>query len=124
LASGSGERTDSRRWERLDLRGGTTTQPLGQYRTSLRDFAMGPRPGQILISPRVLLAVDKTVNVEPVGEFALQGVSRPMMAYNAHSGHQRVCFAAMQVDAHHKSMTVFAGIDSGGLGAFPKVIRR
>jgi len=28
------------------------------------------------------------------------------------------------VDIHHKSITVFAGIGSGGLGAFPKVIRR
>jgi hypothetical protein len=40
------------------------------------------KPGQILISPRVLLAVDKAVNVEPVGEFALKGIRRPMMTYN------------------------------------------
>jgi adenylate cyclase len=40
------------------------------------------KPGQILISPRVLLAVDKTVTVEPVGEFNLKGIRRPMMAYN------------------------------------------
>jgi class 3 adenylate cyclase len=40
------------------------------------------KPGQILISPRVLLAVNKVVRVEPVGEFALKGIRRPMMAYN------------------------------------------
>jgi class 3 adenylate cyclase len=40
------------------------------------------KPGQILISPRVLLAVDKAVEVEPVGEFSLKGIRRPMMAYN------------------------------------------
>jgi len=40
------------------------------------------KPGQILISPRVLLAVDKAVNVEPVGEFAMKGIRRPMMTYN------------------------------------------
>ena len=34
------------------------------------------------------------------------------------------CASCNAVDTHHKSMTVFAGIDSGGLGAFPKVIRR
>jgi adenylate cyclase len=40
------------------------------------------KPGQILISPRVWLAVDKAVTVEPVGEFTLKGIRRPMMAYN------------------------------------------
>jgi adenylate cyclase len=40
------------------------------------------KPGQILISPRVLLAVDKAVTVESVGEFALKGIRRPMLAYN------------------------------------------
>jgi class 3 adenylate cyclase len=40
------------------------------------------KPGQILISPRVLLAVDKAVTFEPVGEFALKGIRRPMQAYN------------------------------------------
>jgi adenylate cyclase len=40
------------------------------------------KPGQILISPRVLLAVDKAVKVEPIGEFALKGIRRPMAAYN------------------------------------------
>jgi class 3 adenylate cyclase/putative methionine-R-sulfoxide reductase with GAF domain len=40
------------------------------------------KPGQILISPRVLLAVDKVVKVDPVGEFALKGIRRPLQAYN------------------------------------------
>jgi class 3 adenylate cyclase len=40
------------------------------------------KPGQILISPRVLHAVEKCVTVEPVGEFALKGICRPMMTYN------------------------------------------
>ena len=40
------------------------------------------KPGQILISPRVRLAVDKAVMVELVGEFTLKGIRRPMMTYN------------------------------------------
>jgi class 3 adenylate cyclase len=32
--------------------------------------------GQILISPRVLMAVEEAVKVEPVGEFALTGCAR------------------------------------------------
>jgi adenylate cyclase len=40
------------------------------------------KPGQILISPRVLLNVENAVQVEPVGEFELKGIRRPMAAYN------------------------------------------
>ena len=40
------------------------------------------KPGQILISPRVLMAVEKDITVEPVGEFALKGIRRPLTAYN------------------------------------------
>jgi adenylate cyclase len=40
------------------------------------------KAGQILISPRVRQAVDKAVTVEPVGDFALKGIRRPMTAYN------------------------------------------
>jgi class 3 adenylate cyclase len=40
------------------------------------------RSGQILISPRVRQAVEKTVTVEQIGEFALKGLRRPMMTYN------------------------------------------
>jgi class 3 adenylate cyclase len=40
------------------------------------------KPGQILISPRVLIAVKDAVKVEPVGEFELKGIRRPIAAYN------------------------------------------
>jgi len=40
------------------------------------------KPGQILISPRVLMAVEKDVTVEPVGDFALKGIRRPLTSYN------------------------------------------
>jgi adenylate cyclase len=40
------------------------------------------KPGQILISPRVLVAVEDAVQVEPVGEFDLKGIRRPLAAYN------------------------------------------
>jgi GAF domain-containing protein len=40
------------------------------------------KPGQILISPRVLIAVEEAVTVEPVGEFVLKGIRRPLAAYN------------------------------------------
>jgi adenylate cyclase len=40
------------------------------------------KPGQILISPRVLTKVENAVTVEPMGEFTLKGIRRPMTAYN------------------------------------------
>jgi class 3 adenylate cyclase/putative methionine-R-sulfoxide reductase with GAF domain len=40
------------------------------------------KPGQILISPRVLMAVEEAVTAEPVGEFTLKGIRRPMAAHN------------------------------------------
>jgi class 3 adenylate cyclase/putative methionine-R-sulfoxide reductase with GAF domain len=40
------------------------------------------KPGQILISPRVLMAVEKDITVEPLGDFALKGIRRPLTAYN------------------------------------------
>ena len=40
------------------------------------------KPGQILISPRVFMAVKDVVTVEPVGEFTLKGIGRPLAAYN------------------------------------------
>ena len=40
------------------------------------------KPGQILISPRVLTKVEDAVTVEPVGEFTLKGIRRPLAAYN------------------------------------------
>ena len=40
------------------------------------------KSGQILISPRVHMAVEKDVTVEPAGEFELKGIRRPMLVYN------------------------------------------
>ena len=40
------------------------------------------KPGQILISPRVLRAVEDSMKVQPVGELTLKGIRRPMTAYN------------------------------------------
>ena len=40
------------------------------------------KSGQILISPRVMMAVEDAVTVEPAGDFALKGLHRPMAAYN------------------------------------------
>ena len=40
------------------------------------------KPGQILISPRVLTKVENAVKVEPMGEFELKGIRRPLAAYN------------------------------------------
>jgi adenylate cyclase len=38
--------------------------------------------GQILIGARVLTKVENAVKVEPVGEFELKGIRRPLAAYN------------------------------------------
>jgi class 3 adenylate cyclase/AmiR/NasT family two-component response regulator len=40
------------------------------------------KPGQILISPRVLMAVEDSMKAQPVGELTLKGIRRPMTAYN------------------------------------------
>ncbi len=40
------------------------------------------KPGQILISPRVLMAVEDAVTIEPVREFTLKGIRRPILAHN------------------------------------------
>ena len=40
------------------------------------------KSGQILISPRVMMAVEDAVTVEPVGDFMLKGILRPLAAYN------------------------------------------
>jgi adenylate cyclase len=40
------------------------------------------KPGQILIDPRVLTKVEDAVKVQPVGEFELKGIRRPVAAYN------------------------------------------
>jgi adenylate cyclase len=40
------------------------------------------QPGQILISPRVLLAVEDSVTVEAAGELTLKGIRRPVEVFN------------------------------------------
>jgi adenylate cyclase len=40
------------------------------------------KPGQILISPRVLLAVENAMTVQPAGELTLKGIRRPIAVYN------------------------------------------
>ena len=40
------------------------------------------QPGQILISPRVLLAVESAVLVEAVSEMSLKGIRRPLQVHN------------------------------------------
>ena len=40
------------------------------------------KPGQILITPRVMMLVEEAVTVEAVGEFELKGIRRPTAAYN------------------------------------------
>jgi class 3 adenylate cyclase len=49
------------------------------------------KPGQILISPRVLTKVENAVKVEPVGEFELKGIRRPS------GGVQRDCRRKLSV---------------------------
>jgi len=40
------------------------------------------QPGQILISPRVLMAVEDSITCEPIGYFTLKGIRRPVTAHN------------------------------------------
>jgi adenylate cyclase len=40
------------------------------------------KPGQILISARVLTKVEQVVKAEAIGEFMLKGIRRPLAAYN------------------------------------------
>ena len=54
-------------------------ETVANVATRLRDEA---KPGQILISPRVLTKVEDAVTVEPIGEFTLKGIRRPLAAYN------------------------------------------
>ena len=56
--------------------------PSERYPTSPLGYAMKRSPGKSFISPRVLTKVENAVKVEPVGEFALKGIRRPLAAYN------------------------------------------
>ena len=41
------------------------------------------KPGQILVSPRVMLAVKAEVAGEPIGELTLEGIRRPVQVHNS-----------------------------------------
>jgi adenylate cyclase len=47
------------------------------------------QPGQILISPRVLLAVEEAVSVAAVAEMSLKGIRRPIQVHNVVSSRDR-----------------------------------
>ena len=81
LALGSVSRMALRRWGRLDS-SRYDCAAIGTVSNVASRLCDEAKPGQILISPRVMLAVDKAITVEPVGEFALKGIRRPMMTYN------------------------------------------
>jgi class 3 adenylate cyclase len=53
--------------------------PVTNLASRLCDEAQG---GQILISQRVLAAVDVCVQAEPAGEFVLKGLSEPVPAFH------------------------------------------
>jgi hypothetical protein len=63
-----------------------TEQQLDSHRREITNVASRlcdeAKPGQTLISPRVLMAFERAVTIEPVGEFTLKGIRRPMMTYN------------------------------------------
>ncbi len=40
------------------------------------------QPGQILISPRVLLSIENVMRVEEIGNFNLKGLRRPITVHN------------------------------------------
>jgi class 3 adenylate cyclase len=40
------------------------------------------KPGQVLLTQRVLTAVEALVEAEPVGEMSFKGISRPMKVFN------------------------------------------
>jgi class 3 adenylate cyclase len=67
------------------------------------------KPGQILVSPRVRLAVDKAVLVEPVGEFTLKGIRRPMMTYNVLESELMSAFGTKRTLPPCRTMSAFGG---------------
>ena len=82
-ASASVSRMDLRRSVPLALRDVSIMPPLERYRTSpLSALRRSQALGLILMSPRVLMAVEDAVTVESVGDFTLKGISRPVAAYN------------------------------------------
>jgi class 3 adenylate cyclase len=64
------------------LRVSAMAAPSTQGRVAASHLCDEAKPGQILISPRVLTKVENAVKAEPVGEFALKGIRRPLAAYD------------------------------------------
>ena len=81
------------------------------------------KPGQILISPRVLTKVENAVKVEPVGEFELKGIRRPLAAYNvvgAASGRQTIEANADWIESLLDTGVIAAASHSSGRPALSK----
>jgi class 3 adenylate cyclase len=66
----------------IEFEGRFDYAPIGTVYNVASRLCDEAKPGQILISPRVLMKVEEAVKVEPVGEFVLKGIRRPMAAYN------------------------------------------
>ena len=66
----------------IGLEGRFDYAAIGTVANVLSRLCDEAKPGQILISPRVLMAVEDAVTVEPVGEFTLKGIRCPLAAYN------------------------------------------
>jgi len=60
------------------LEGASTTRPSALFPNIAARLCDEAKPGQILVSLLVFTNVEGTVNVEPVGEFELKGISRPL----------------------------------------------
>jgi adenylate cyclase len=56
--------------------------PIGTVVNLTARLCAEARPGQILISQRMLTTVERLVEVEPVGELTLKGFRRPITAFN------------------------------------------
>jgi adenylate cyclase len=56
--------------------------PVTNLASRLSTYA---KPGQILISQRVLAAVEQAIEARPVGEIELKGFARPIPAFEVHS---------------------------------------
>ena len=63
-------------------------------------YAMKRSQGKSCISPRVLTKVENAVKVEPVGEFELKGIRRPLAAYN-------VLAAFVKIEVVRSDNTIF-----------------
>jgi class 3 adenylate cyclase len=71
-----------RRARRIGFEGRFDYAAIGTVSNVASRLCDEAKPGQILISPRVLMAVRDAVAVEAVGEFELKGIRRPTAAYN------------------------------------------